>query len=64
MEETGKQIRCERCDGAGLVASWSFDGPIPDECPDCNGSGRNWQYPKGAIAKHYAGPLIGRAGGQ
>ncbi|WP_192258604.1 hypothetical protein [Mesorhizobium caraganae] len=58
---TGKNIRCERCDGKGIVASWGCQSSLPDECPDCGGSGRNWQYPRGAVAKYYSGPLLGRA---
>lgn len=56
----GKAIKCERCDGAGYRTVWSFGVKEPDECPDCGGSGRNWRYEGGAIAKYYSGPLIGR----
>lgn len=57
----GSPIKCVRCDGHGFVTTWSFGVKEPDECIDCLGSGTNWQYPKGAIAKFYSGPLIGRA---
>ena len=57
----GKAISCARCGGHGLISTWSFGVKEPDECPDCAGSGRNWQYPGGAIARYYSGPLIGRA---
>lgn len=57
----GCEIRCARCDGHGIVTSWSN---IPDECPDCGGSGRNWQYPGGAIARYYSGPLLSGPGGR
>lgn len=60
MTTTGKSVRCETCDGKGVVASWSFDGPMPDECGDCGGSGRNWLYPSGLLARYYSGPLLGR----
>ncbi len=56
----GHAIRCDLCDGHGQRSVWSFGVEEPDECPQCWGSGQNWQYPKGAIAKHYSGPLIGR----
>jgi hypothetical protein len=39
---------------------WSFGVKEPDECPDCGGSGANWQYPGGTIAVCYGGPLLGR----
>lgn len=57
----GHRIRCERCDGKGVVASWSLDGPFPEECPDCGGSGLNWRYQNGSIASYYSGPFLGRA---
>jgi len=56
----GKSITCANCDGHGLISSWSFGVNEPDECRDCGGSGRNWQYPGGAIARYYSGPLLGR----
>jgi len=56
----GRFIQCDRCDGHGIVTSWSFGVKEPDECPECCGSGRNWRYPSGLIAKHYGGPFIGR----
>lgn len=57
----GRPIRCSRCDGHGIISTWSFGVQEPDECPDCGGSGANWLYPRGAIASYYSGPLIGRA---
>lgn len=56
----GQHIKCTRCDGHGMVTSWSFGVKEPDECPDCGGSGVLWLYPGGAVAKHYSGPLIGK----
>lgn len=61
-ESKGQSALCARCAGAGLVSTWSFGVKEPDECPDCGGSGRNWVYPRGAIARYYGGPLIGRMG--
>lgn len=58
----GKYIECAACAGKGLVTSWSFGVKEPDECDWCYGSGRNWLYPSGKIAKHYAGPFIGHIG--
>lgn len=52
----GHEIQCARCGGHGLIGS----GGLPDECPDCGGSGRNWQYPRGTVARYYSGPLLGR----
>jgi len=56
----GHHIKCDTCDGKGMRTIWSFGVKEPDECPDCGGSGLNWLYPHGAIARYYAGPLIGR----
>ena len=61
MDQRGKFIECSLCGGAGLRSVWSFGVKEPDECGDCGGSGRNWQYPGGAIASYYGGPFIGRA---
>ena len=54
----GKHISCADCSGSGLVLSMCGE---PDECGKCGGSGSNWQYAGGAIARYYSGPLIGRA---
>lgn len=48
-------VKCDRCDGHGIVQAWVN---IPDECPDCGGSGRICQYPSGALARYYGGPLL------
>jgi hypothetical protein len=53
----GQSVDCCACGGHGLVATW--DGS-PDECRWCDGTGRNWRYSGGAIARYYGGPLIGR----
>jgi RecJ-like exonuclease len=60
---TGKhrQIKCGRCDGKGIVASWTFDGPMPDECPDCSGSGQVTEYRNGSLAKWPGGPFLAGA---
>lgn len=52
----GKSIQCACCGGHGLIDT----GELPNECGNCGGSGRNWQYPRGAIARYYSGPLLGR----
>lgn len=57
----GKQIKCMNCDGHGQVRSWSFGVEEPDECTYCGGSGLNWQYPSGTIAKYYSGPFLAGA---
>ena len=54
-EINGKPIECGRCCGHGIVESWPN---IPDECPDCGGSGNNWKYARGAIARYYGWPLL------
>lgn len=59
-QRRGQPVKCARCDGAGFLLVWSFGVKEPDECVDCGGSGQNWQYPGGAIARYYSGPLIGR----
>lgn len=56
----GKQCRCSRCGGHGLVTVWSFGVKEPEECEDCGGSGSLWVYPSGLLAKWYGGPLMGR----
>lgn len=56
----GEILKCYKCDGKGLVTSWSFGVKEPDECGNCGGSGLNWIYPSGVIAKYYSGPLCGR----
>lgn len=53
----GKSIVCWACDGHGIIDAGYHN---PDECGQCNGSGANWQYTGGAVAKYYSGPLIGR----
>lgn len=58
---TGKSIRCARCGGHGLVLAMSGE---PDECSDCGGSGSNWLYPRGLIARYYSGPIIGKKASQ
>jgi DnaJ-class molecular chaperone len=46
-------VRCAECDGYGHEYP---DGGVI--CIDCNGSGENWRYEGGVVAKWYAGPLI------
>lgn len=53
----GKSIDCARCGGKGMTQIWANEY---DECRDCGGSGKNWQYPGGAVARYYSGPLLGR----
>lgn len=55
----GEHIKCVECDGHGLVSSF-VNYPEAEECRACNGSGTQWRYPGGAIAKHYGGALVGR----
>ena len=57
----GRYITCANCGGHGLVASFSEGANWPDECADCGGSGKNWLYPSGYIARFYSGPFLGRA---
>jgi len=57
----GRSVRCQRCDGKGSVFSWSYG---VDECPNCYGSGLNWLYPNGALARCYSGPFLGRILGE
>jgi DnaJ-class molecular chaperone len=52
----GRHITCFSCDGVGIVSSWGS----PDECKECGGSGRIWEYPSGTLARYYSGPLCGR----
>jgi len=58
---SGRKVVCGACSGHGLVQDGNRWDPSPKECSDCGGSGTNWQYPRGAIARYYGGPLIGRA---
>lgn len=55
----GRYVTCASCGGAGIVSVWSFGVKEPDECSGCYGSGRNWRYLNGMVAKHYAGPFVG-----
>lgn len=57
---SGRAIQCASCSGHGQVSSWSFGVKEPDECSDCGGSGQNWQYRGGAIARYYSGPFLGK----
>lgn len=57
---SGAHIRCCTCDGHGQRSVWCFGVKEPDECPDCGGSGKNWRYPSGVIARYYGGPLLGK----
>jgi hypothetical protein len=54
----GESIPCITCGGNGITSTWSFGVKEPDECSNCGGSGRNWKYPSGTIARYYGGPLI------
>jgi len=56
----GQCVTCASCGGAGIVTVWSFGVKEPDECSGCYGSGQNWRYPNGMVAKHYGGPFVGR----
>jgi len=56
----GQSVTCASCGAAGIVSAWSFGVKEPDECSGCYGSGRNWRYPNGMVAKHYGGPFVGR----
>lgn len=57
-KEPGKEIGCTPCSGSGQI--WQPAEGWSDECAVCGGSGTNWLYPGGAIAKYYSGPLIGK----
>lgn len=61
MKVNGHSIVCISCDGKGLRNAGNPFDPWPEECVWCAGSGKNWQYQSGAIAKYLGGPLIGRA---
>lgn len=41
----GSRVLCGACDGYG------------GSCHECAGSGENWKYEGGVVAKWYAGPL-------
>ena len=56
----GQNVKCARCNGHGLISVWSFGVKEPDECADCGGSGLNWRYPNGTVARFYGGPFLGR----
>lgn len=59
-ERSGRQIACVRCNGSGIAEYANSYRPWHEECSDCGGSGSNWRYPRGAIARYYSGPLIGK----
>lgn len=54
---TGHAIMCRVCGGTGRTES--FDERAPNECPNCAGSGQNWQYENGSIATRQGGPFVG-----
>lgn len=55
------KIRCVRCAGNGIVASYDMDGFLsPDECSDCGGAGTIIRYDSGVLAAYPGGPLLGR----
>ncbi len=56
----GHPIKCEYCDGHGIVQHHSRFDPCPEECGWCAGNGVQWLYGGGAIASYYSGPLVGR----
>jgi DnaJ-class molecular chaperone len=58
---TGEWCRCATCSGYGLVQHPNRFDPSPEECRDCGGSGRVWQYLSGALARYPGGPFVGRA---
>lgn len=55
---SGTAIKCTTCSGHGVVSSF-YNYPEACECKDCNGSGQNWVYPNGTLAKYKGGPLLG-----
>lgn len=56
-----QQIKCNRCNGHGLITSWSYGVKEPDECRECGGSGTIIRYESGTYAQYPGGPLLGRA---
>jgi len=56
-----ERIKCNRCDGHGLITSWSYGVKEPDECRECGGSGTIIRYESGTYAQYPGGPLLGRA---
>jgi len=54
-EKNGKNIPCIYCNGSGLIIDYIGE---PDECAKCGGSGVNWAYQSGKIARNYAGPFV------
>ena len=49
--------KCVRCDGHGVIAHWD----IPDECPDCGGSGSVWKHTKSLVVDKWpGGPFLGQ----
>lgn len=58
-EINGVFIKCSDCLGHGLVTTY---GGGFDECSSCGGSGTNWMYKSGRVAKYYSGPFLGYEG--
>jgi DnaJ-class molecular chaperone len=54
----GNSIKCASCGGCGIVQNRNVYDPSPEECDRCAGSGAQWRYSKGAIAKYRGGPLV------
>ncbi len=55
---TGHAIMCRVCGGTGRLERF-HEHAYPDECPNCAGSGQNWQYVNGSIAAWQGGPFVG-----
>ena len=55
----GISIKCLNCRGLGVEQRANTFDISPEECSVCSGSGKNWRYNNGAIAKYYGGPFIG-----
>lgn len=54
-EYAGRWIECGACVN-GLVDMWGS----PSECRYCDGGGKMWRYPSGALALYPGGPFCGR----
>lgn len=62
-EAKWREKQCSGCGGHGQVSGYTADGSDftgAEECKECNGTGRVFISPKGAIAQWPGGPFVGR----
>ncbi len=57
-------VKCDECDGRGVVSSYTLGGTDFEGakvCPTCRGNGQLYITPTGRIAQYPGGRFVGRA---